>query len=190
MNRLFEELVKKALKGEKEAIEQLLLQLRPLIIAYSKRYGGREGMDEDAYQEGLLEILEGLQDFDSAKNVPFLAYITIRVRYYYLNKRRKVKSHFSLEADIGDSEGISLIDLLEDTTAKVEETYMEMEESQRLKEAIHRLTSCQRDIILQYYFHRKTLKEIAAIKGIHPISVAKTKATGLKKLKKLLKEWY
>lgn len=186
MNTKFGEIIKRSLAGEKQSIEELIQQLRPLVLSYSKRYGGRQRMDEDAYQEGILEILEALKDFDASRNVPFLGYITVRLRYHYQNKRRKQKLIYSLNEVVGDSEDTCFLDLIEDENSYVEEICIKTEENQELMKAIESLTQCQRNIITQYYFHKKPLKRIAMERGIHPVSVSKTKASALKNLKKIL----
>lgn len=183
-------MVKEAIQGDSKAIEELLVQLRPLVIAYSKRYGGRQGMDEDAFQEGMLEILEGLEDYDPHRKIPFLAYITTRIRYYYWNRRRREKTCYYLEEKIGSDGTTTFMDNIEDTTCNIEEGCIKQEAYKKLKEAIEELTQCQKEIVIQYYFGHKTLKEIANKRGIHPISVAKTKGLALKKLKEYLKEIY
>lgn len=189
MNKLFEELVAKALQGEPQAIEELLQQLRPLVIAYSKKYGGRQGIDEDAYQEGMLEILEGLKDYDISRGIPFLAYISTRIRYYYHNRRRRKKICYSLEEKVVDGGG-SFKDLLEDVSCDIEGEYIKEETYQELYQAMEKLTPCQKAIVIQYYFRNKRLKEIAEMRGSHLISVAKTKGLALKKLKKILEKVY
>lgn len=190
MNYLFEEMVKRALQGEQKAVEELLMQLRPLVLAYSRRYGGRQGMDEDAFQEGMLEILGGLKDYDVSRNIPFLAYITTRIRYYYHNRRRREKLCYSLEEKVGIDAAATFLDFLVDPDGGVEEACIDKEKHRLLKVAMEQLTECQREIITQYYFQWKSQKDIAAEKGIHPVSVAKTKAAAIKKMKKYFQEVY
>ncbi len=190
MNYEFEEIASKALAGDKEAVADILTRLRPLVIAYSSRYGGRQGMDEDFFQEGMLEVLEGLVDYDPGRGIPFLAYITTRIRYYYFNRRRKQKFHYSLEKPVRDG-GISTFgDLLEDAECDIEGDYLKYETNEELKMAMEKLSHCQKEIVEEYYFGHKTLKKIALERGIHPVSVAKTKGLALRKLKKILETRY
>lgn len=180
----------KALKGEEEAVVDLVNQLKPLILSYSKRYGARQGREEDMYQEGVLEILEALRDFDPSRKIPFLAYVSTRIRHYYHNKRRKNKQYYSLDASVGAAETGTLLDILQDNTCDIEKICIENQEKRFLQNAMEQLSNCQRDIVIRYYFQYQSLKEIAAHKGIHPVSVAKTKAVALKKLGKYLRKVY
>lgn len=183
-------MVNKALKGEEEAVLDLVDQLRPLILSYSKRYGARQGREEDMYQEGVLEILEALKDFEPSRKIPFLAYVSTRIRHYYYNKRRKNRQHYSLDASVGVTETGTLLDILQDNACDIEEICIGNQEKWLLQSAIEQLSNCQRDIVIRYYFQYQSLKEIAAHKGIHPVSVAKTKAVALKKLGKYLRRMY
>lgn len=181
-----EKIVSKALEGDEDSRLQLLEKLRPLILSHSKKYGGRQGMDEDMYQEGILEILEGLKDYDRSKNVPFLGYISLRLRYYYENRRRREKTIYSLDKNIGGGQDTSFLDFIEDENVKIEDNYLELERNREIFNALNSLTKNQKYIIVQYYFYKKPLKEIAMEKGVHHVTISKTKAAALKKLKKLL----
>lgn len=187
MKRDLDEIIKKSLAGDSKSVAELLQSLRPLVLSYSKRYGGRQGVDEDIYQDGLLEILEALRDYDSSKNVPFLGYITVRLRYYYQNQRRKQKTTYSLNQVIGDNEDTTFLDLIEDEDSHVEDIYIQLESNQELMKAIDGLTPLQKKVIQEYYFHKKPLKKIALERSVHHVTVSKTKATALKNLKKVLK---
>ncbi|MCC5909575.1 MAG: sigma-70 family RNA polymerase sigma factor [Clostridiaceae bacterium] len=188
MNKEFERMVTQAIEGQQEAVAELLHRLKPLVLSYSKRYGGTRGVDEDAYQEGILEILKALQDFDPSRKIPFLGYITTKLRHYYQNRRRKEKYHYSLNQRInGEDNTATLEDLLEDEKVNIEEESIRKEEKQQLMAAIKNLSPRQQETINAYYFKRQTLKEIGGDRSIHPISVAKTKATALKNLEKSLK---
>lgn len=181
-----EKIVSRALEGDEDGRLQLLERLKPLILSHSKKYGGRQGMDEDMYQEGILEILEGLKDYDSSKKVPFLGYISLRLRYYYQNRRCREKTVYSLDKNIGDGQNTSFLDFIEDENVKIEDNYLELERNREIFNALNSLTKNQKYIIVQYYFYKKPLKEIAMEKGVHHVTISKTKAAALKKLKKLL----
>ena len=46
---------------------------------------------------------------------------------------------------------------------------------QRIREVIwNELTDLQRDAIIAYYFHRNTISEIAALRGVHKSTVSRT----------------
>ncbi len=188
MSKEIEVLARKGMEGDQEAKEELLLRLRPLVIAYSKRYGGRQGMDEDAFQDGMLEILGALEDYDIDRGVAFLAYITSRMRYYYHNRRRREKPYYYLEERLQEGSGTTFLEGLVAPKQDVEDKYLNKEKRQEIMGAIDKLTPVQRQIIKQYYFDHKNLRQIAERRGVHLVTIAKTKARALENLKKYLRD--
>ena len=59
---------------------------------------------------------------------------------------------------------------------------------QRIREVIrNELTDFQRDAIIAYYFHRNTISEIAALRGVHKSTVSRTLRRAEEKLRRYLK---
>lgn len=182
----FEREVNKALEGDKEAKLWILEQLKPLIASHSKRYGGQNGWDEDLYQEGALQILEALEQFDKDRGIPFLGYITIRIKHYYQNKRRKEKELYSLDQPVGEGDESTLLDLLEDSQVAIEGDYLKKEEQEALCRSLSMLSKKEREMIEDYYLRGEQLKNIAKKRGVHYITASKQKNKALKKLERLL----
>ena len=59
---------------------------------------------------------------------------------------------------------------------------------QRIREVIwNELTDLQRDAIIAYYFHRNTISEIAALRGVNKSTVSRTLRRAEEKLRRYLK---
>ena len=59
---------------------------------------------------------------------------------------------------------------------------------QRIREVIrNELTDFQRDAIIAYYFHRNTISEIAALRGVNKSTVSRTIRRAEEKLRRYLK---
>ena len=59
---------------------------------------------------------------------------------------------------------------------------------QRIREVIrNELTDFQRDAIIAYYFHRNTISEIAALRGVHKSTVSRTLRRAEEKLRRYLR---
>ena len=71
MDYKYKELVVKAKAGDNNATEQLIAKLTPLIVSYANKYGNMDMDREELIQEGYLEILYRIYDFDETKGVPF-----------------------------------------------------------------------------------------------------------------------
>ena len=59
---------------------------------------------------------------------------------------------------------------------------------QRIREVIwNELTDLQRDAIIAYYFHRNTISEIAALRGVNKSTVSRTLRRAEEKLRRYLR---
>lgn len=59
---------------------------------------------------------------------------------------------------------------------------------QRIREVIrNELTDFQRDAIIAYYFHRNTISEIAALRGVNKSTVSRTLHRAEEKLRRYLR---
>ena len=59
---------------------------------------------------------------------------------------------------------------------------------QRIREVIrNELTDFQRDAIIAYYFHRNTISEIAALRGVNKSTVSRTLRRAEEKLRRYLR---
>ena len=157
---------------------------KPLLISSIKKYYNKSYQFEELMQEGILEIIESIKDFDNSRNIPFSGYLKRRIYYFYLGKNH-IKENLSLDINIGEEKEITLGDLIEDNM-NIEEDYLKKENSIEIKKALEKLTKRQREIIEDFYFHKKSIGEIAIEKNIKYRTVVNTKTTALEKLKKII----
>ncbi len=178
------ELARKAKQGDAKAAEEMLHRLRPLVLSSMRRYFYRREWFEDLVQEGMLEVLEALADFDEERQVPFIAYAQLRLRYFYLNKREVSTS--SLDEEV--VEGISRGELVADT-ADVARELEERERTKALERALGTLTVRQRRAVVDFYLKRRSLSQVAEGLGVSYRTAVNTKTRALEKLRKEMKEW-
>ena len=157
---------------------------KPLLISSIKKYYNKSYQFEELMQEGILEIIESIKDFDNSRNIPFSGYLKRRIYYFYLGKNH-IKENLSLDINIGEEKEMTLGDLIEDNM-NIEEDYLKKENSIEIKKALEKLTKRQREIIEDFYFHKKSIGEIAIEKNIKYRTVVNTKTTALEKLKKII----
>ncbi|QXM05159.1 sigma factor [Crassaminicella indica] len=85
--------------GDEKAKEEMLKKLKPLIfVSIKKYYFGNEEWN-DLLQEGAVKILNEIERFDEAKGVPFLGYIKLQLKFFYMEKRKKVRKEISQTVD-------------------------------------------------------------------------------------------
>ncbi len=182
----FDKKVEAALKGDNKAKEWIINSLKPLVTSYSKKYGWQNGWNDELYQEGALQILEALNDFEPNKKIPFLGFVSIRIKHYYQNKRRKNKPTTSLNQSIVEGDTVSILDMLVDEKICIDMDYIKEEDKKNLILAIDKLEPLEKEIIEEYYLKENMLKNIAKNKNLHYVTVAKRKGKALDKLKKAL----
>lgn len=177
-------LVEESRRDCKEAKEELLRTLKPLILSSIKRYH-RQGRDYDELlQEGYLLILEALLLYDPAYKVHFLAFIKSKLKYYFLNKNKE-RGVLSLNNICKESEQ-EFIEILEDER-NYEDLLVEKFQIVKVKKNIEDLSKRERQVIYLAYYKDLSNKEISKKLGISYQTVANTKNRALKKLKFLVK---
>ncbi len=73
MNRTME-LIKKAAKGDSEALDILVRENSPLVWSVVKRFIGRGAEAEDLYQIGAMGLIKAINKFDFSFGVKFSTY--------------------------------------------------------------------------------------------------------------------
>jgi len=164
--------------------EELLRKLKPLIIKSIRKYYNDFSQFEDLIQQGYEVILKGINEFDEKKDVNFLGFIKMKLKFYYLDKHKYRKEKpSSLNNPIGE-DGDEILDLIPDMDKSPLDKVLEKERKARLRKAMKVLTQRQRKIIIYYYMKNKSIKEISHILKISYRTVINTKTTALKKLRK------
>ncbi|NLJ40369.1 MAG: sigma-70 family RNA polymerase sigma factor [Clostridiales bacterium] len=185
---MYKELVREAKKGEGAAVETLLNKLNPLIYSAIRKQG--RGLDPgDLYQEACIIFLEAVRDFDENRGVPFLAFIKSRIYFGIHNLARKSRNTLSLDRSLWEEDGLSALEMLEDSETRIEDLIIGKEIYEKLKEGIDILTPKQKGVIMGHFFQNKKLMDIARDKGVHYKGVLKLKDRALKRLRRYLEDF-
>ena len=70
-------------------IEEIIMTYRPLILASITRYCNLPGYFDDLYQDGVVEIIEAMKEYDPAKGTVG-GYLKIRLKLFYINKYKRL----------------------------------------------------------------------------------------------------
>lgn len=181
-------LIDKSIKGDENSKDELLIRLKPVILASIKRYYNRYELYDDLIQEGYELILKALSDYDREKGVHFLGYVKTFLRYHYLNKYNGDPDVVSLNQPIGDEKDIELIDTVVDNKPTPEAIIIRNYEINELLENIHSLTEKQRQIIILYYIEENSIGQISKKLNISYRTVVNIKTNAVKKLRNKLKK--
>lgn len=180
-----EHLVCMARNGDVEAKERILDQFNPLLIKNTIKYFGRNQDFHDWLQGGRLVILYAINNYNERLGVPFVAYVQKQVFYYFINERKKIREEIILDQPLYDGKS-SLLELLPKDELGLEESLLFNQEIEQLYRAIEKLSTKQKEVIIEYYFNEKSLKSIARYKNLCYQSLVKLKARALKRLRKEL----
>jgi RNA polymerase sporulation-specific sigma factor len=191
MNYTYKNLLEEAKAGNQKAQLELLNRLKPLLYSTIKRYAW--GLDkEEMLQEASLCVLEGIQQFDEAKGIPFLAYIKTKLKFYIYNQSRKQRVTYSLNTSANTStdgeEGQDFLDLLADHSVDLIGDILCSEQKAAVQAALNQLDPRQRQVILLHYFNRTSLKDIAKQQGVSYKTILRRKNKALAVLADLLQK--
>lgn len=177
-------LLDRSQKGDVEGKEELLINLKPLVLSSIRKYYNRVELYDDLIQEGYEIILLAIGDYDPGKGVYFLGYVKSLLKYHYLDKHKE-KQYASINK-IVDDKGTELIDLLEGEEKEPLESLIDRQDTMELVENLNCLTYRQREIVLDFYVNRLSISKIADKLDISYRTVVNTKTRALNKLKKAM----
>lgn len=160
---------------------------KPLLISSIRKFYNRRDLYEELLQEGVLEICNAILDYDVTKNISFGGYLKTRICYFYLGKNNYKDNTISLDEKIVDDESLTLNDILSSST-NIEEEFILREDNKALYNALGSLTNRQKNIVIDFYFNKLSLKDISAKYDISYRTAVNTKTVALKKLKVFLEE--
>lgn len=147
-----EQLVKKYLKGDKKALEEIVHRYLSLIYNFSHRYTGSSDNASDIAQEVFVKVWKNLKKFDTSKNFKnWIFTIAKNTALDWLKKRNAMPFSLLLE-DIADSEQISMVDKIYQKSL-----------SKNLSLAIEKLPSKYSSIINLYHQGGFNFREISGL---------------------------
>lgn len=158
-------LIRRAKRGDAEAIESLIQAHQASLYHYMLRLTGRPESAEDMSQEAFVRVLGNLQRFD--ERFRFSTWLFTIARRLWINHMQKLKPAFDTEAvasvhDDGDAP--------EESLSAMEE---QAEASQAIDLAIDSLTPSQQEIILLFHARGCSIQEIALRQDL-PVGTVKS----------------
>lgn len=178
-------LVLAAKEGYKEAKEEILENLRPLIISSIQKYYNRRDFYEELIQEGDLCILEAIDKFEFDQNTYFLGYVKVQLKFLYLNKNRE-KVHVSLNTKIGEKKEDEILDTLASNDLEPLSDILDREIKRMLSISLDNLAPKQRETVELFYSERLSITEISKKQGVSYRTVVNTKTRAIDKLRESL----
>ncbi len=172
MDELVNKKIQEVLQGNDDAYEDIVLmyQERVYFVCYKILYNAQEA--EDAAQEAFLRAYMNLEKFDQSRK--FSTWIFRIATNLCIDKLRKKKPDYSLDATIPGTEGMNMYAKMESEERLPEEKVASMELGEQIQYALQQLPDTYRSAVVLRYMEERSLKEISEILEL-PLNTVKSR---------------
>ena len=181
------QVLEKAKTGDEGSVVQLMDQLYPLIKGTIKKYYFGKLDLEEVMQEAYMVLMGCLKDYDSQRQVPFLAFAQSRLRFHLMDLGRDETKqvHVSLNQPLDESEeGEEWLDKIPDEGISADQRLMDQGDHKILLVCWQTLTEREQEVLGLHFIEGHNLVEVSKILGLAYRTVVNTKVRGLDKLRK------
>lgn len=165
-------IVKRAQKGDTLAFVELVELYKDKIYNVCYRMLGNPHDAEEAAQETFLRAYANLNKYNSYHK--FSTWIYRIASNGCIDRLRRKKQETSLDAPLADDEAVDFYSILPSQDPLPEELVVRKETHLMLQEAIEKLPSAYRAVIVLKYIEDLSLQEIADILSL-PVATVKTR---------------
>ncbi len=184
--KLINSTITRAKKKDPEAELALIKLFEPLMLSMGRRYTFENRIKDDFIQEGAVVLLEAIKTYDQDRGVPFAAYLKDQMFYHYVEDAKHFRFTDSLDAPVGDND-LCLLDTLPLPVDDID-PLITTELYDLLKKCLDQLRSRQRWLIIEYYYQKRTIKDLAKELKISPSALSHYHRRTLAKLRQLLND--
>ncbi|WP_217560896.1 RNA polymerase sigma factor SigW [Paenibacillus sp. GbtcB18] len=172
MNLVETRLAKLARNGDRGAFEELVNLYKDKIFHLAYRMLGNKQEAEDAVQDTFLRVYNNLDRYD--ENQKFSTWIFRIGTNLCIDRLRKRKPTYSLDAEMPDSEGNDFYAMLASKDELPEDQIVLSETQQVIRRAIQTLPEKYKSVVILRYLHDMSLQEIGDVLGM-PVTTVKTR---------------
>lgn len=165
-------IVKRAQKGDRLAFGELVELYKDKLYNLGYRMLGNPQEAEDVAQEAFLRAYKNLDSYNSKHK--FSTWIYRIATNLCIDKMRKKKADYSLDAELDGLDGGDMYARLAAPTETPEEETVRTETRAEVQQAIENLPDNYRAAVILKYLHDMSLQEIADILEV-PVSTVKTR---------------
>ncbi|TXK79126.1 RNA polymerase sigma factor SigW [Paenibacillus sp. N3.4] len=186
MNFVEARLAKLARNGDRNAFAELVDLYKDKIfhLAYRMLHNKQEA--EDAVQETFLRVYTNLHRYD--ENQKFSTWIFRIGTNLCIDKLRRKKNIYSLDAEIQDGEGSDYYGMLPSHEDTPEKQVIVSETQEHIRRAIETLPEKYKSVVILRYLHDMSLQEIGEVLDM-PVTTIKTRVhRGREYLRKKLEQ--
>ncbi|BCG61153.1 RNA polymerase sigma factor SigW [Paenibacillus sp. URB8-2] len=172
MENLEGRLTKLALKGDQRAFAELVELYKDKIYHLGYRMLNNRHEAEDIVQETFLRVYRNLERYDD--NQKFSTWIYRIATNLSIDRLRKRRPTYSLDAELGDQEGTDGYSLIPSDNVTPESELLLSETQRTIYEAIDELPVKYRSVMILRYLQDLSLQEIGDVLDM-PVTTIKTR---------------
>ncbi|NEW09032.1 RNA polymerase sigma factor SigW [Paenibacillus sp. SYP-B3998] len=186
MNFVEARLAKLARTGDRNAFGELVELYKDKIFHLAYRMLNNKQEAEDAVQETFLRVYTNLHRYD--ENQKFSTWIFRIGTNLCIDKLRRRKNTYSLDAEMPDGEGNDYYSLLPSYEDTPEKQVIVSETQAQIRKAIDTLPEKYKSVVILRYLHDMSLQEIGDVLDM-PVTTVKTRVhRGREYLRKRLEQ--
>ncbi|WP_394327622.1 RNA polymerase sigma factor SigW [Paenibacillus macquariensis] len=172
LDQIENRLTKLALNGDQQAFAEIVELYKDKIYHLGYRMLSNRHEAEDVVQETFLRVFKSLDRFDP--NQKFSTWIYRIATNLCIDRLRKRKATYSLDADMNDQEGLDGYSLIPSDDRTPESELMISETKQIIYDAIESLPAKYKSVMILRYLQDLSLQEISDVLGM-PVTTIKTR---------------
>lgn len=188
MNYVETRLAKLSRGGDRRAFAELVELYKDKLYHLAYRMLNQSHEAEDVVQETFLRVYTNLHRYDETQK--FSTWIYRIATNLCIDRLRKRKANYSLDAEMPDGEGADWYSLLPSDQATPESEVVLSEMQGHIRAAIETLPEKYKSVVILRYLHDMSLQEIGDVLGM-PVTTVKTRVhRGREFLRKKLEPEY
>jgi RNA polymerase sigma-70 factor (ECF subfamily) len=172
LNYVETRLAKLSRGGDRRAFAELVELYKDKIYHLGYRMLNQKQEAEDVVQETFLRVYMNLEKYD--ENQKFSTWIYRIATNLCIDRLRKRKPNYSIDADMSDNDGTDWHSILSSDEAGPEEELILSETQQNIRDAIQTLPDKYKTVVVLRYLHDMSLQEISDVLDM-PVTTVKTR---------------
>lgn len=172
MEDLIKKRIKQVLKGDQDAFGEIVELYKDKVFQICFRMLGNRHEAEDMAQEAFVRAYVNIKSFNI--NMKFSTWLYRIATNLCIDRLRKKKPDFYLDAEVAGSEGLDMYSQIAADTALPEEEVESLELQETIQAEILKLPEKYRTPIVLKYIEELSLKEISEILDL-PVGTVKTR---------------
>lgn len=172
MNAVETRLAKLARAGDRRAFAELVELYKDKMYHLAYRMLGQAQEAEDVVQETFLRVFTNLDRYDDTQK--FSTWIYRIATNLCIDRLRKRKASYSLDAEMPEGEGADWYSLLPSNDASPESELLLSETQEHIRKAVDSLPEKYKSVVILRYLQDLSLQEIGDVLGM-PVTTVKTR---------------